>query len=100
MEEVLVPQKFKRRAKELKEKMKLVSGFDAEASTRERPYVIARTMIAHMLIAEGCTYKQAGQLLGRNHSTIVHYESNMATYLSSPGYEAERELWDKFLKEI
>ena len=100
MEEQLIPQRYKDRAKELKEKMKLVSGYDAEASTRERPYVIARTMIAHTLIAEGCTYQQAGQLLGRNHSTIVHYEKNMAAYLSSPGYEAERELWGKFLKEI
>ena len=99
-EEVLMPQKFKERAKELKEKMKDVSGCDAGANTRERPYVVARAMIAHVLIEEGCTFQQTGQLLGRNHSTIVHYEKNMAAYLSSPGYEAERELWEKFKKEI
>ena len=100
MKEQLIPQKFKQRAKELKEKMKLVSGYDAEANTRERPFVTARTMIAHVLIEEGCTFQQTGQLLGRNHSTIVHYEKNMAAYLSSPGYEAERELWERFKKEI
>jgi len=99
-EEVLMPQRFKERAAELIGKMKKLSGFDAGANTRARPCVVARVMVAHILIAEGCTLHQAGRLLGRNHTTIIHYEKLMTAYLSSPGYDAERELWDRFLKEI
>lgn len=96
----MIPPRYRERAKHLRGVMRDLSGVDVKNPSRKRIYVVPRAMIAHVLIREGCTTLQVGALLGKNHATITHYKDLMADFLSSPGYEAERELWTKFKNAI
>lgn len=87
-------------AEELRQTMRRVSGADAATKTRERDNVVARAMIAHVLLEMGMTTIQVGALLGKNHATISHYRNLMAAFMSSPGYTVERELWNDFSKAV
>ena len=51
---------------------------DEIRSTSRRPHlVIARSILAVMLKMEcGCTFSRAGELVGRDHSSVVSYEKN------------------------
>lgn len=80
--------------------MRKISGVDVANPSQKRMYVVPRAMVARVLVEEGCTTLQAGALLGKNHATISHYKDLMADFQSSPGYEAERELWTKFMNAI
>ena len=88
------------RAETLRQIMLNVSEIDAKENTRRRPVVIARAMVAYALLSEGMTTMQVGTLLGKDHSTIVHYFQLTVTFLSSPGYEAERELLNDFADAV
>ena len=77
-----------------------LSGVDCADKTRKRDVVSVRAMISRVLLAEGYTEFQVGEALGKNRATINHYKGKMRVFLSSPGYEAERELWLKFRGEI
>ena len=100
MEQILIPQKYRDLAEKLRQVMLELTGVDACKQTRARAVVVPRAMVAWILVSEGCTTFQAGALLGKNHATISHYKDLMADFLSSPGYDAERELWTKFQERI
>ena len=95
----MVSERYKRRAQELRDIIITISGLDPMEDTRKRDVVTARMMLAVQLIREGCTLVQVAELLGRNHSSIVHYE-NRIQLISLPGWEAERELWEIFKARI
>ena len=97
---ILIEQSRRDRANELIQIMRSIGNIDATTQSRERVYVVARAMIAKVLIAEGCTTIEVGAMLGRNHATISHYKDLLDNFLTSPGYNAERELWTKFTNQI
>ena len=77
-----------------------VSGYDVFDKSRDRPVVVARVMVSAVLLDDGLTVMQIGRLLGKNHTTIVHYKGLMNSFMTSPGYGAERDLWEKFKNTI
>ncbi len=97
---VLIQKKYIDRANHLCRVMKEVSGVDIKNPHRDRLHVVSRAMVATTLLEEGMTTIQVGQILGKNHATISHYKGLMEVFLSSPGYDAEMELWEKYKKLI
>ena len=83
----------------LVETMRRISGIDPLEKSRRRDVVTARMLVAKAMIDEGMTHQDIGELLGCDHSTVAHYAKNFNNIFSS-GWAAERELWDKFRKEI
>lgn len=51
-----------------------ITGADPLGSTRARPVVEARTLLACALLAQGHSETETGTLLGFNHATIHHYK--------------------------
>lgn len=100
METILIPQRYKDMAENLRQVMLELTGMDVCNPSRERAFVVPRAMVARALASEGMSTIQVGALLGKNHATISHYKDLMADFLSSPGYDAERELWTKFQARI
>jgi len=50
------------------------------STSRRQELVIARAILACMLRHEvGCTYERAGELVGRDHSSVIHYEKHFQT---------------------
>jgi len=48
---------------------------EIRSSSRSSSLVIARGILGCMLKSEtGCTYKRAGELVGRDHSSVISYE--------------------------
>lgn len=76
-----------------------LSGLDAFGKDRTRASTTARMFVAQQLYNEGHSELDIARALGRNHSTVHYYREKMNT-LDTPGWEAERELWEKFKKEI
>lgn len=74
-------------------------GYDPLNPTRRREFVAARAIIAHYLELAGCTLADIGELLGKNHATIVHYRERFDA-MFYPGADAERDLYERFKKEI
>jgi chromosomal replication initiation ATPase DnaA len=74
---------------------------DCRRPSRERKYVNARIVLTHFMYREGLTIERIGQILGRDHSTIVHYRRVMEWVLESPKSDPRLMLlFNKFLKEI
>lgn len=49
-------------------------------TSRRQELVIARAILSCMLRHEvGCTYERAGELVGRDHSSVIHYEKHFHT---------------------
>lgn len=87
------------RAQQLCAIMRELSGIDPMENSRKRDVVTARMMVAMALLHEGCTTMQVAELFGRNHSAVIHYKDRWLG-IFMPGWEAERELWEKFKKAI
>lgn len=83
----------------LVETMWQISGIDPLEKSRRRDVVTARMLIAKAMIDEGMTHSEIGELLGCDHSTVAHHAKNFNNIFSS-GWAAERELWERFKKEI
>lgn len=81
-------------------KMQEVSGCDPAEESRRRPVVVARTFVAYRLLLQGFTEHAVGAALGWDHSTINVYRRRADEMLNTPGYDAERQLWDKFNQAI
>ena len=92
----LIPKELQVRTVKLCNTLLEVSGLDAFERRRTREAVTARAFLAMELRREGYTVTEIGFALNKNHSTITHYLAIMETILSSPGYETEREIWNKF----
>lgn len=99
-EKNLTDPRLRERAQRLCAVMKEVSGHDPLDETRRRAVVMARMMVASALLAEGYTENAVGTVLGWDHSTIHHYRKRMKEVMTTPGYEAEKEILGKFKKCI
>ena len=95
----MIREKYIQRAEELCAKMRELSGINPMENSRKRDIVTARMMVAIVLMQEGCTTMQVAELFGRNHSAIIHYKDRWLG-LFMPGWEAERELWEKFKQSV
>ena len=95
-----IPPELRYKAKRFCDIMLEISGADPSQERKFRPVVMARVMVAYALLLDGYTENAIGNVLGWDHSTINHYRGKMNDILSSPGYEAERELWEKFRERI
>lgn len=95
-----IPAILRYRSKYLCEKMSDLSGIDPAEESRRRPAVTARVFVVRVLMLEGWSINQIGNVLGWDHSTIVHYRKKFFTFMEAPGYDAERELWEQFKKTI
>ena len=80
--------------------MQETAGVDPLESSRRRPVVMARMMVANALLLDGYSLHAVGTILGMDHSTISHYKDRMGDVLKAPGYEAERSVWEQFKKKI
>lgn len=95
----MLSEKKKARFEFLCEVMKEVSGLDPLKDTRKHEIVSVRAMVAYQLMSEGYTCLAVAQLLGRNHSTVLKYKDRWLA-LFMPGWEAEREVWERFKEAI
>ena len=95
----MIRKRYIDRARQLCTIMRDITGIDATEDSRRHDVVVARMMIAAVLQNEGCSVSQTGRLLGRTHATIIHY-NDMFLALYLPGWEAERELWERFKQSI
>lgn len=75
-------------------------GIDISIKTRHRILVVGRTLIANVLFSEGHSATQIAFVMGVDRCTVIHYKELMKDFLESPGYEGEKELWEKFKSEI
>lgn len=96
----MISEKQRQRVKFLCLKMEEISGLNPMQRTRKRDIVCARMIVAFALRLDGNTLMDIGELLGVDHSTAAFYEWRMRMILNTAGYNAERELWEKFKKEI
>lgn len=76
-----------------------LSGFDPRKKSRRRGVVTARMIVVNALRDKGATQEQVGELFKKNACTIHYYEERMRN-ISWPGWEPEKELYDKFKKAI
>ena len=76
--------------------VRALTGADPAERSRRWVVVYSRMMVAYRLLLEGWTQHRVANQLGVDHSTINHYRQRMAIILSTPGYEGEQELWNKF----
>ena len=95
----MVSEKYTKRTQHLCAVMKELSGVDPLENSRLRDVVSARMMVSMVLIRDGCTTVQIAELLNMNHAAISHYK-NRFKLLSVPGWDVERELWEKFNNAI
>ena len=96
----IIPQVLRDRTHYLCDKMLEISGHDPGEDTRRRPAVTARVFVTQVLLLEGWSEHQIGNVLGWDHSTINHYRKKFRTFMEAPGYAAERKLWNKFKTTI
>lgn len=97
---VLIPYILRTTTAYLCRVMREVSGCDPAEESRRRPVVTARTFVAYRLMQQGFTEHAIGAVMGWDHSTVNHYRRKASFMLTAPGYDAERELWNKFNKAI
>lgn len=96
----LISTKAQIRAETLRNVMLEISGEDILEDSRKRSVVISRAMVSYELVLEGFAIKTIGKLIGRNHATVVYYRRLVEGYLSIPGYDLEKEIWEKFKERI
>jgi len=53
---------------------------DIRRSVRKKEYVNARMTYSYILRQHGYSYKKIGMSIGKDHSTIIHYVSNVEWY--------------------
>lgn len=97
---VLIPYTLRVRANDYCKQMEAIAGCDPATERRTRQAVTARTMVCYALLLKGYTEHAIGAIMGWDHSTINHYRKKMYDFLYTPGYDAERELWNKFKTAI
>ena len=62
----------------------MCSGFTLEAirsKSRTQDYVLARSVLGLMLNEIGCSLTRAGEIVNRDHASILHYKRNHAQNL-------------------
>lgn len=96
----IIPYILRKTAAYYCDKMREVSGVNPTDESHRRPVVVARTFVAYRLLRQGFSEHAVGAVLGWDHATINRYRRRGYEMLNIPGYDAERELWDKFNQAI
>jgi len=79
-------------------------GLDISKKTRQAPDVFARTMIAVALMRQGYTNGHVSKVMGKHHTTIVHYirlhnkAQQYDDYYSMAYREAFEEFYNAYMK--
>ena len=68
---------------DLKKIINEVFELDLLRKTRQREYVDARRVFAHMLLKEGATFAGIGKYLGLNHATVHFYTKRFSWIIKS-----------------
>jgi hypothetical protein len=97
---IIIPSRMLDRFTYLRMVMLADFGIDISIKTRHRILVVGRTLVAHVLLTDGYTPSQIGFVMGVDRCTVIHYKELMEDFFRSPGYEGEREMWEKFKNEI
>ena len=95
----MISDSLRARMEELCDTIQQISGINPRINSRKSDYVSVRSMVAQVLTDEGASESDVGELFGKNHATVAHYKKRM-TFIDSPGWQAEKELWIKFQKAI
>ena len=74
-----------------------VFNVDITSKNRQREYVNARITFSSILRNEGIKYTRIGGYLGKDHATILHYITNLESYLKTD--EDFREKYDTVVNE-
>jgi hypothetical protein len=96
----LIPHALTANAARYRDALRALSGVDPLDRRRLRPAVVGRILLVRRLSDEGFTLHQIGNAIGWDHATIHFYRRRSDAFLSLPGYEAERDLWNDFNKAI
>lgn len=96
----ILPQQLFDRIDFLRRTIKELTEVDPLKRDRHRIYVTARIMLCYALKLDGWTPMQIGGALNYEHSTIIWYYEKMDSILTIPGYDAERQLWNRYKKRI
>lgn len=94
---ILISESLQQKYKDYCSFMQEITGEDPEKKTRIRIYVTMRSMIAYRLSIEGSPLLHIGYVMDKEHSTIRHYINKVIDFFTYPGFDSERELWDKFM---
>lgn len=94
---ILISESLRQKYKDYCSFMQEITGEDPEKKTRIRIYVTMRSMIAYRLSIEGSPLLHIGYVMDKEHSTIRHYINKVIDFFTYPGFDSERELWDKFM---
>jgi len=81
--------------------MEEILGEPIPVKSREVRFVWARTMVAYQLTQEGYTTEEAGRMMGKTHSDIIHLRNKMQDALDySYAYKDIIDIWKQFQKLI
>lgn len=78
-----------------------ILGEPIPAKSRETRFVWARAMVAYQLMGEGFSTIEAGRMIGKDHSTIIHLRGNMIDALQYPTmYRDVVDIWKQFQNRL
>lgn len=78
-----------------------ILGEPVKLKSKERRFVLARTMVAYQLRSEGYTTLDAGRMMGKDHSTISYLTHKMKDALELDyAYKDIVYMWKQFQKLI
>ena len=95
---ILISESLQQKYKDYCSFMQEITGEDPEKKSRIRIYVTMRSMIAYRLSIEGSPLLHIGYVMDKEHSTIRYYINKVLDFFTYPGFDSERELWNKFMK--
>lgn len=95
---ILISESLRQKYEDYCSFMQEITGEDPEKKTRIRIYVTMRAMIAYRLASEHYPLLHIAYVMDKEHSTIRYYINKVLDFFTYPGFDSERELWDKFMK--
>lgn len=89
------------RGRILLEYMEEIIGESIPVRCRDAKCVWARTMVAYQLLKEGFTTLDAGRMLGKQYTTIIHMRHKMQDALDVPwAYKDIIDIWKRFQNRL
>lgn len=78
-----------------------ILGEPIPVKTRESRFVWARAMVAYQLTQEGFTTGEAGRMIGKDHSTIIHLRNKMKDALEyAYAFQDIIDIWKQFQNKL
>lgn len=78
-----------------------VLGERVDMDSRTPRMAWAKAMVGYQLLQEGCTLKEAGRHLGKDHSSLSYMRNKMQFVRDHPyAYEDVTSIWKQFQKQI